>query len=303
MLVTILLCLPPHTTHALQPLDVAVFKSLKSHFSRALRAWCFTKKDFVVTKRDFARVVKEPFESAFSMANIKSGFAKCGISPLDRRAIPQMKLLPSQLNPSASLVRRVEFETTDSPIHDEVVIEMSSVCEEENLSGPQDNSCESNIINTLSSSSIARVEQVHSSSSESGSPLTVPLRQALSSSSSASLAGTSGTSTGTATSPLSNPLVMAGLVPGNLADILSTSGCEDLLKKPKRRVFKARVLTEQEFFETLKDKEQKEAEMEEMKEQRRIQREQKKKEREAKQKEVEKRRAEKRVRGKRVQQK
>ena len=191
-----------------------------------------------------------------------------------------MKLLPSELNPSASRVRRDEFETTDSPIHDKVVIEKSSVCEEENLSGPQDNSCEYNIINTLSSSSIARVEQVHSPSSESGSPLTVPLRQALSSSSSASLAGTSGTSTGTATSPLSNPLVMAGLVPGNLADILSTSGCEDLQKKPKRKVFKARVLTEQEFFETLKNKEQKEAEMEEMKEQRRIQREQKKKERE-----------------------
>ncbi len=29
----ILLCLPPHTTHHLQPLDVAVFKALKAHFS------------------------------------------------------------------------------------------------------------------------------------------------------------------------------------------------------------------------------------------------------------------------------
>ena len=29
----ILFCLPPHTTHALQPLDVAVFKSLKDRFS------------------------------------------------------------------------------------------------------------------------------------------------------------------------------------------------------------------------------------------------------------------------------
>ena len=66
----ILLCVPPHTTHALQPLDVAVFKALKAHFSRALRVCCFTKKNFIV---------KEPLEFAFSMVNIKSGFSKCGV--------------------------------------------------------------------------------------------------------------------------------------------------------------------------------------------------------------------------------
>ena len=52
----ILFCLPPHTTHALQPLDVAVFKSLKDYFSKAVRAVCFAKKNFIVSKRDFARV-------------------------------------------------------------------------------------------------------------------------------------------------------------------------------------------------------------------------------------------------------
>jgi hypothetical protein len=91
----VLFCLPPHTTHALQPLDVSVFKSLKSHFSKAVHALSFAKKDFIVSKREFARAVKTPFERAFSISNIKAGFAKCGIHPFDPNAIDQSKVMPS----------------------------------------------------------------------------------------------------------------------------------------------------------------------------------------------------------------
>ena len=54
----ILFYLTPHTTHALQPLDVAVFKSLKVVFSTTVRALSFTKKNFIVTKREFSRILK-----------------------------------------------------------------------------------------------------------------------------------------------------------------------------------------------------------------------------------------------------
>ena len=77
----VLFCLPPHTTHALQPLDVAVFKSLKDHFSKSVRALSFTMKIVVVTKREFSRVLRVPFEKAFSIPNVKSEFAKSGIYP------------------------------------------------------------------------------------------------------------------------------------------------------------------------------------------------------------------------------
>ena len=61
----ILFCLPPHSTHALQPLDVAIFKSLKDHFAKSVRALSLTRKNFVVSKREFSHVVKWPLDSHF----------------------------------------------------------------------------------------------------------------------------------------------------------------------------------------------------------------------------------------------
>ena len=93
-----LFCLPPHITHALQPLDVAVFKSLKDTFAKSVRALSFTKKNFVVTKREFAHVVKHPLDQAFSIANVKAGFRKCGIYPFNPNAIPKNKMNPSAVH-------------------------------------------------------------------------------------------------------------------------------------------------------------------------------------------------------------
>ena len=88
----------------LQPLDVAVFKSLKDVFSMTVRALSFTKKNFIVTKKDFiftkrefSRIVKRPMEQAFSIPIVKASFAKSGIY-----AIAKHKLIPSSLHESFS---------------------------------------------------------------------------------------------------------------------------------------------------------------------------------------------------------
>ena len=57
----ILFCLPSHMTHALQPLDVAVIKSLKDNYSKTVRSLIFAESSFVVTKREFSKVIHVPF--------------------------------------------------------------------------------------------------------------------------------------------------------------------------------------------------------------------------------------------------
>lgn len=71
-----------------------MFKSLKDTFSKAVHALTFTKKNFVVIKREFSRVLKVPFEKSFSIPNIK---AKSGIYPFNPNAVAKAKMAPSTL--------------------------------------------------------------------------------------------------------------------------------------------------------------------------------------------------------------
>ena len=82
----------------------------------------------------------------------------------------------------------------------------------------------------------------------------------------------------TVTSPSADsPLVVAGLVPSHLADKFCTPHREDE-NGPKRRHLTMRVLTENEYYDMLKEKKQKEKEEQEAKERRKNEREKHKKE-------------------------
>ena len=70
----------------------------------------------------------------------------------------------------------------------------------------------------------------------------------------------------------------AGLVPSHLADIFCTPHREDENRPKRRRLTNARVLTEKEYYDMLKEKKQKEKEEQEAKERRKNEREKHKKE-------------------------
>jgi hypothetical protein len=80
----ILLILPPHTTHRLQPLDVGLFQPLSTAYSVALNRVIYESQSFTsMTKRLFWMVFKEAWEAAFTVENIKKAWAKAGVYPVD----------------------------------------------------------------------------------------------------------------------------------------------------------------------------------------------------------------------------
>jgi hypothetical protein len=78
----ITLCMPAHSSHILQPLDVGCFAPLKRAYSKEIRVLALDrigridKKAFIAT---FAKV----FKKAFSKANILSSFRATGLVPND----------------------------------------------------------------------------------------------------------------------------------------------------------------------------------------------------------------------------
>ena len=58
-----LLCLPSHTTHLLQPLDVGVFKSLKSNYSKECQRYLATNPSRVITTEAIASILGPCFNT------------------------------------------------------------------------------------------------------------------------------------------------------------------------------------------------------------------------------------------------
>lgn len=258
----ILFCLPPHTTHALQPLDVAVFKSLKDQYSKTVRNLTFAKPRFVVTKREFAKVVSVPFDRAFSIPNIKAGFAKTGIYPFNRDVVPKEKMLPSTAYGFPSPSGTGSNQTSSQSDQSTSGITHSTPISSSDSHYPATDTSSSNVSLSSIASSSSEVPSGNSSLPPAVTPSPVVSPIALQSSS----GGTSSTV---------NPLVDAGLIPPHLADILSTP---PVTKEPTKRITGARDLTAAEYYEWLKEEERKKKEKEEEKKRRSEERQRKREE-------------------------
>lgn len=94
----ILLCLPPHCSHILQPLDAGFFILLKQRFATLIGDNSANITHFAVSKKEFSGVFKGTYRAAKEeegMRTVKEGFRKCGIYPLNHFDISDVHLAHS----------------------------------------------------------------------------------------------------------------------------------------------------------------------------------------------------------------
>lgn len=93
----VLLTLPPHTSHHMQPLDVAVYGLSKTIYSRALDGWMRSNQGKTASIYQILGLVNQAFLSV-TPRNITSGFKSTGIFPYNSSVFPEEAFAPSMLS-------------------------------------------------------------------------------------------------------------------------------------------------------------------------------------------------------------
>ena len=76
------LCMPPHSSHLLQPLDVGCFGPLKKAYSRQIED-LMRQQITHITKEDFIPAFRAAFQVSLTKSNIQGGFRGAGLVPFD----------------------------------------------------------------------------------------------------------------------------------------------------------------------------------------------------------------------------
>lgn len=80
----VLLTIPPHTSHKLQPIDRGVFGPFKTYYNDASKSWFLSNPGKPLTVYNIASICGKAYPLAFTPSNIISGFKSSGEWPFNR---------------------------------------------------------------------------------------------------------------------------------------------------------------------------------------------------------------------------
>ncbi|KAG5883911.1 hypothetical protein JTB14_032134 [Gonioctena quinquepunctata] len=92
-----ILVIPPHTSHRLQPLDVAFMFPLSSYYSQGVQNWLRNNPGKVMPIDDISEIFGQAYIRAATLENALSGFNKTGIYPYDNNIFPEMAFAAAEV--------------------------------------------------------------------------------------------------------------------------------------------------------------------------------------------------------------
>ncbi|XP_054720511.1 uncharacterized protein LOC129230132 [Uloborus diversus] len=103
---TTVVCIPPHCSHKLQPLDVAFMGPFNTYYVQAIERFLRNNPGRQVTQYQVSRLLGESFLSAATPTVAVNGFRRCGIVPINRDVFTEADFIASTTteipNPSQS---------------------------------------------------------------------------------------------------------------------------------------------------------------------------------------------------------
>lgn len=111
-----ILCIPPHTSHKLQPLDLTFMKPLKTYHAQECKTWLRSHPGQIHNLRTVGEMFGKAYMRAATPQNAIKGFASAGIYPFNRHIFPDEEF-------AASITTDIPLEQpqADAPISNEAL--------------------------------------------------------------------------------------------------------------------------------------------------------------------------------------
>ncbi|XP_025195696.1 tigger transposable element-derived protein 6-like [Melanaphis sacchari] len=114
---TTVVCLPPHCSHKLQPLDVSFMGPLNTFYVQAIEKFLRNNPGRVVSQFQVSKLFGEAYIKAATQMTAINGFRKCGIVPLDPNIFDDSDFIAAQTTEIALIDPPIaEIAAIDPPI-------------------------------------------------------------------------------------------------------------------------------------------------------------------------------------------
>lgn len=93
----IMLSIPPHCSHRLQPLDVSFYGPLSTAYNQVMDSWMRTNPGRAVTQYQVSRLLGEAYGKVATVGHAASGFLNTGLWPPNRNIFPDYMFAPASV--------------------------------------------------------------------------------------------------------------------------------------------------------------------------------------------------------------